>query len=140
LPHLEATGISSSRIAAAAHHLARARVALDAQAAAFLERHSKSIEAGTVLLDGAALARVPYEIGLRALSTVLARVGGNPYRARFERLEALYAALSASLRENAPFRARTLAGCRIGRAPKRNQVFGTATVEVKAEALRKTPR
>jgi tRNA(Ile)-lysidine synthase len=140
LPRLEEAGISSGRIAAAAHHLARARVALDAQADAFLDKHSKSIETGTVLLDAAALACIPHEMGLRALSAVLARVGGNPYRARFERLEALYSALSASVQEDAPFRARTLAGCRIGRAPKRNQVFGTATLEVKAEGPRKTPR
>lgn len=140
LPHLEEAGISSARIASAAHHLARARVALDVQTDAFLAAHSKSTEPGTVLLDAVALARIPQEMGLRALSAVLARIGGNLYRARFERLEALYAALGASVHENAPFRARTLAGCRIGRAPKRNQIFGTATVEVKAEGPRKTPR
>jgi hypothetical protein len=43
-----------------------------------------------VLLDAAALGRVPREIGLRALGSALMRVSGEPYRPRFERLERLF--------------------------------------------------
>lgn len=140
MPLLEEAGVSQKRIADAAHHLARARAALDAQVELFLTKYSRSEDGGVLVFDAGALMRAPSEIGLRALSALLNRATGNAFRPRFERLEALYGALSAALGPKAHFRARTLGGCRIGLAPKRAQAFGPATFEIKPEKPRKTRR
>ena len=130
LPALDAAGLSVSRITQAAGHLARAREALDAAAQDFVTRHARA-EPGRALLDGARLAEVPREIALRALVAILGNVGGAVYRPRFERSEALLdAILSGS------FAARTLGGCRIGRAPKAQAAFGPATLLITREAGR----
>ena len=118
-PALEAAGLTAPRIAAASGHLARARAALDAATAAFLETSVRSVPAGAVL-DGAALGALPREVGLRALAALLDRVSGAAYRPRFERLERLYDAILA----DELGRGRTLHDCRIGPAPKRHAVFG----------------
>jgi tRNA(Ile)-lysidine synthase len=131
LPVLEASGISVQRIAEAANHLQRARSALDDARDAFLANHVR-YEGETLLLDGAALARLPREISLRILSFVLMRVGRVAYRPRFVRLEALlYAVLSGQ------FAARTLSGCRVGMAPKALSVFGRQTLLVAPENQRR---
>jgi tRNA(Ile)-lysidine synthase len=133
LPQLESAGISASRIAQAAAHLARARAALDEETRAFIERHGQ-FEPRSSLLDGRALKLVPREIGLRALSAALMRVGGSQYRPRFERLEQLYDALiSGSFTQ-----ARTLSGCRVGLAARAEQSFGPATLEIRREGPRKS--
>jgi tRNA(Ile)-lysidine synthase len=131
IPALEAAGISPTRIAQAAHHLGRAREALDSATQQFLARHTRFDPSGRALLDGAALAAQPRELGLRALSTLLLRVSGRTYRPRFERLENVYDKLPHSA-------ARTLSGCRIGPAPKEFRAFGTATLEIKREPPRRT--
>ena len=84
-----------------------------------------------MLLDGAALARAPREIGLRALAALLGRVGGRSYRPRFERLERLF----DSLAEGRPA---TLHGCRIAPAPARSACFGGRTLQIVPENPRKT--
>jgi tRNA(Ile)-lysidine synthase len=132
LPELEREGVSVARIVQAARHLARARQALEDQTRGFLERHSRAAADGTVRLDVAALRSIPAEIGLRAIANVLMQVSGRQYRPRFERLERLYSELTAG----APPRARTLHGCRIGRAPRKSQDFGPTTFLVSKEDVR----
>jgi len=131
LPELEQAGIPARRIVEAAHHLARAREALEAATEEFLGNHAR-LDDDFALLDGAALGRAHREIGLRALSAVLMRVAGARYRPRFERLEALFdAILSGELA------ARTLSGCRVGHAPKARAAFGPATLLIAREPARK---
>jgi tRNA(Ile)-lysidine synthase len=133
IPALEAAGISQKRIVDASRHLARARKALEAQTQELLRAHAKKAAAGHALVERRALIEAPLEIGLRALSTLIVEVSGASYRPRFARLEALF----ETIRTSAKFRARTLHGCRIGLAPKRRQVFGPATIEIKREGARK---
>jgi tRNA(Ile)-lysidine synthase len=85
-PLLEKLGLSSSRIAGAARHLARAREALDHATENLLSRASRIVD-GEALVDPSRLAAAPREIGLRAFAWLLSRVSGEPYRPRFERLE-----------------------------------------------------
>jgi tRNA(Ile)-lysidine synthase len=131
LPELQAAGLPVERIARTASHLARARAALEAAAEEFFEHHGRRY-GGFVLIDGAALARVPREIGLRALSRALMLVGGAVYRPRFESLETLFDGI---LGTQGP--ARTLMGCRIGKAPKARSVFGAQTLLISPEPPRK---
>jgi tRNA(Ile)-lysidine synthase len=136
LPLLDEAGISPGRIAEAGRHLLRAREALDMQTVALLSAATREAGAGRVLADSSALAAAPREIGLRALSHILGKIGGEAYRPRFESLEALYDAICSA----AVFRARTLHGCRVGKAPKRAQFFGPQTLEIAPEPARKSPR
>jgi tRNA(Ile)-lysidine synthase len=132
LPQLEAAGVPALRLAEAARHLARAREALEASTEDFLGGHAR-IEPNFALLDAVALLGSHREIGLRALCAVLMRVSGKAYRPRFERLEALYEAISAG-----GFTARTLMGCRVGKAPKTQAAFGPGTLLVAREGARRT--
>ena len=132
-PALAELGLSPQRIAAAAEHLGRARDALEEATVEFLETACR-FEADRVLVDGTRLAAASPEIGLRALAQILARVSGAPYRPRFERLERLYGAI----REGTFKSARTLQGCRIGRAPKIASIFGPFTLIVVREPARRT--
>ena len=68
-------GLMPARIAAAAAHLARARESLEIMTEAVLKRAAKKSETGGVLLDAAALAAAPREVGLRGLASVLMAVG-----------------------------------------------------------------
>jgi len=129
LPQLEAAGLPVARIADAAAHLARAREALDLATAAVLSRALKADGQG-ILLDAAALAAAPREIGLRALAAVLGRVSGAAYRPRFESLERLYDRILAGKLGGGA----TLQGCRIGPAPARKRVFGPPTLSVIPES------
>jgi tRNA(Ile)-lysidine synthase len=134
-PALQDIGLSPERIAAAADHLARAREALDSATNSFLDRACR-FEADRIVLDGSQLARLPAEIGLRALATILARLSGAAYRPRFERLENLYLAIrSGELRT-----ARTLHGCRVARAAKSASIFGPGSLVITREGARKPAR
>jgi len=133
LPRLESAGVSVSRIAKAAAHLSRARAALDEATAAFLAEHTRP-HPQALLVDAQALRSAAREIGLRVLSSCLLRVGGATYRPRFERLEPLYDALISPGFEDA----RTLAGCRVGLAPKARRIFGAGTLEIRREGPRST--
>src|SRR5262249_38133978 len=132
MPQLESAGISAMRIARAAAHLSRAREALDAAAEAFITRHTKLEPHG--LIDAPALRSIAREVGLRVLSSCLLAIGGTRYRPRFERLESLYDSIVSPNFAGA----RTLAGCRIGLAPRARQFFGPATIEIRRERPRKT--
>ena len=130
-PQLESAGITRSRLALAAAHLGRARVALDTVSAAILARACKVQGQGAVL-DPAAMTGAPRELGLRALASVLMLVGRKTYRPRFERLEALFDAISAGQLG----RGRTLHGCRIAPAPGKCAVFGRTTLTIQPEKTR----
>jgi tRNA(Ile)-lysidine synthase len=127
-PALELAGLSAGRIADAANHLARARAALDHSTATLLAAMSR-FEDNHVLVDGAALAAAPREIGLRALARILMQVSARDYRSRFERLEALYDAISS----DALGGGRTLLGCTVKPASKRRQSFGPRTLLIARE-------
>lgn len=129
LPILEAAGLSVSRLAAAASHLSRAREALDASAAALMDKAVTFDAAGYALMDADAIARVPRELGLRVFSKALMAVSGETYRPRFERLEQLFDAARTGTLSG-----RTLHGCRIAQAPKPFRKFGAATLLVTREA------
>jgi hypothetical protein len=60
-------------------------------------------------------------------------VSGKAYRPRFERLETLFDSIVAGSFAGA----RTLSGCRIGRAPKAQAVFGPATLLIAREPGRR---
>lgn len=106
MPALAAEGMTAERLAATAGRLARARAALEADAAQALARGVRLHPAGFVRLDARLLAGLPPEVGLRMLARVLATVASADYPPRHERLERLHAALLAG-----GGRARTLAGC-----------------------------
>ena len=132
LSALAEAGLSTARIAAAASHLARAREALEVVTGAVLARAMRPLREGDgVLLESAALAAAPREVGLRALAAVLMAVGGQPYRPRFESLERLFDRIAdGSLKGGA-----TLHGCQISPAPRK---FAGHHLLVRAERPRKT--
>lgn len=132
-PVLEGLGLTTSRLAGAADHLARARDALDEVTIAVLARSCR-LEGRKALLAREALVAAPREVALRALARMLMTVSGNTYRPRFERLERVFAWL-----ENGSFsRSCTLHGCHISRAPKRIAIFGEETVLIAPEPPRRT--
>lgn len=130
-PVLAALGLTPARIAAAASHLARARMALDSMTQTLLARAVQKGEGKAVLLDPVALADAPPEVGLRALATVLMEVSGQGYRPRFEALERLYQRIA----RNEVGGGCTLHGCRIGPNSRENTKFAFL---VKPESPRKT--
>jgi len=127
-PSLVEAGLSVERIVAAATHLARARAALDHNVVALL-REASHVTREHILLDGAALADAPREIGLRALVHVLMEVSKREYRPRFERLESLFDAICLGSFGGG----RTLHGCVVKPAPKRYQCFGPDTLMIALE-------
>ena len=123
-------GLTPSRSAAAATHLARARAALETVTEAVLARAAGQGQGGG-LLDPAVLAAAPREVGLRALAAMLMAVSGQPYRPRFDALERLFdKVVAGSLGKGA-----TLHGCHIGPAPK---VRAELALLVRPENPRKT--
>jgi tRNA(Ile)-lysidine synthase len=112
LPALEREGLTASRMAATARRMARARVALESAATALLARAVAIYPEGYANLQPAAFRQAPEEVGLRALSRLLACIGGGDYGPRLERLERLYGWLVQGGSAGA---GRTLGGCRIVR-------------------------
>jgi tRNA(Ile)-lysidine synthase len=123
-------GLTPARIAAAASHLARARASLEIMTEAVLQRAARKSEAG-VLLDAAALAAAPREVGLRGLASVLMTVGGQAYRPRFESLERLFDRLTVSGLGGGA----TLHGCHLRPVPS---AFAPFSLVVIPENPRKT--
>ena len=131
-PALAEAGLSSGRIALAARHMAAAREALELVTAAVLERAGRP-GAGGLLLDPAALAAAPRELGLRALAALLSQVSGQAYRPRFAALERLHGQIAhGSLGGGA-----TLSGCALRPAPAMERVFGPGTLKIMPEKPRK---
>lgn len=133
-PAFEAAGLSAARVAAAATHLRRSRDFLDTATADFLERYTQ-LSGARLLIDGAAFASLPRELGLRALAKILMDISERAYRPRFERLEACYDALL----DDELTAARTLHGCRLSAAPKRQAIYGAGTLLAQREAPRRAP-
>jgi tRNA(Ile)-lysidine synthase len=124
---LTQAGLTPARIAAAASHLARARESLEIMTEAVLQRVAKKTQAGGILLDAAALAAAPREVGLRGLASVLMLVGKQPYRPRFESLERLFDRMTGTgLAAGA-----TLHGCHLRPAGKAFAPFSLAVVPEK---------
>jgi len=132
---LAEAGLSPARIAGAAAHLARARESLEIATQAVLLRAARSSDDGRgVLLDPAALAAAPREMGLRSLASVLMAVGGQAYRPRFESLELLFDRITGSgLGAGA-----TLHGCHIRPLTRREKAFPPFSLVVLPENSRKT--
>jgi len=130
-PALEKLGLTIPRVADAANHLARAREALEESTDSVLQRAVR-MRSQEAVLDPLRLKMQPREIGLRVLATVLSQVSGEPYRPRFDSLERLFdSVVAGNLGGGA-----TLHGCKIGPAPVRDQVFGSATLTISREPTR----
>lgn len=127
-PQLAPLGLTPERLAETAVHLARAREALDVTAHAVLARACRRHARG-LILDPAALAGAPPELGLRTLAKILMAISANPYRPRFDRLTALFTAIT----EGSLGGGRTLHGCRIGPAPRDSRLFGPTTLLIEVE-------
>jgi tRNA(Ile)-lysidine synthase len=131
-PQLRELGLLPQRIADAARHLARARLALEEMTDDFLRRGTRFGGDGAAL-DPVRLKLLPREVGLRALASVLSRISGEEYRPRFDSLERLFdSVLSDSLEGGA-----TLHGCIVAPAATADRVFGSATVTIQRESQRK---
>jgi tRNA(Ile)-lysidine synthase len=125
-------GLTAPRLAAAASHLARARVALESATEALLARATRWPKGqASMLLAPAMLVAAPREVGLRALAGALMAVSGQGYRPRFEALERLFDHMAAgTLGKGA-----NLHGCHIGPAPKAAAEFALV---IRRENPRKT--
>jgi tRNA(Ile)-lysidine synthase len=123
---LIALGLTPEALALSARRLRRAREALDHAAQCFLAACSETSEAGYSLIDREALASAPPEVALRALSCLIARVGGGEEPLRLAKLEALL----ASFAEN-PEKTHTLGRCRLEPISGRLGIFR----EVRATGL-----
>jgi tRNA(Ile)-lysidine synthase len=101
-------GVTAERLAATAHHMRRARLALDLAADDLAGQAARLDSAGFCSIGRDLLLAAPAETALRLLARALMAVAGSPYRPRLERLERLCWALSDT--EKGRW---TLAGCRI---------------------------
>jgi tRNA(Ile)-lysidine synthase len=122
---LMALGLTPEALALSARRLRRAREALDHAAQSFLAACSETSEAGYSLIDREALASAPQEIALRALSCLIARVGGGEEPLRLAKLEALLASLADTEKTH------TLGRCRLEPISGRLGIFR----EVRATGL-----
>ncbi len=127
-PGLAPLGLTPERLVETAAHLARAREALDIVSQAVLARACQPCRGGFAL-DPQALASAPAELGLRALAKILMATTLNPYRPRFDRLSALFTAIT----EGSLGGGRTLHGCRIAPAPKAARLYGPGTLLIEKE-------
>ncbi|HVJ53886.1 MAG TPA: tRNA lysidine(34) synthetase TilS [Aliidongia sp.] len=106
---LAAAGLTAQRLAEACRHLARARAAIEEYAARLLVEAVTPHEAGWAVIDPEPFRRAASEIRLRALASLIAAIGAEPYTPRFERLERLAEAIFGEVAGGG----RTLGGCRI---------------------------
>ena len=123
---LAALGLTAEALARSARRLRRAREALDHAAENFLTASSEVSEAGYAMVDQDALLAAPQEIALRALSRLIAKVGGGEEPLRLSKVETLLASLASY-----PGKTHTLGRCRIGPLGQRLSVFR----EVRAKGL-----
>jgi tRNA(Ile)-lysidine synthase len=105
-------GLSAERLSATAARLARARAALETVVAELLASAVTIDPRGFAILDSARLATAPAEIGLRALASLIACMGGAEYPPRLDRIERLHAELPLG-----DTGGRTLGGCLLQRKP-----------------------
>jgi len=112
LPILAAEGLTAERLAATVRRMARARAALEAMTTGLLARAVAIYPEGYATINPACFRKASDEVGLRALSRLLACIGGGQYGPRLGHLERLYGWLVDGQQAGA---GRTLAGCRIVR-------------------------
>jgi tRNA(Ile)-lysidine synthase len=106
---LAALGLTTPRLAGAASHLARVRVALESMTDDLLAKATTQRQ-DSMVLTPVLLAAAPREVGLRALAAVLMAVSGQAYRPRFDALERLFDRILAGTLGGGA----TLHGCHIG--------------------------
>ena len=123
---LAALGLTAEALARSARRLRRAREALDHAAESFLAASSEVSGAGYATVDRNALLAAPQEIALRALSRLIAVVGGGEEPLRLAKVETLLASLASC-----PDKTHTLGRCRIGSLGQRLGIFR----EVRAKGL-----
>lgn len=128
--NLAALGFDPARLAATAHHLGRARAAIEDQVARLLAASVVLHPAGFATLALPGFVSASPEIALRALAALVTCIGGQSVTPRLERLEALRTALSA-----AGATARTLSGCRIVSRGDTGLVFREFAAIAPARAL-----
>ena len=117
---MKAADIRTEALARTAHRFGRARAALEAAASQVLACSARMHPAGFAHLDRVRLEHAPEEISLRALSRVIAAIGGRQHGPRLVKLERLHGEMfSAAANPAGPARASaspfagTLGGCRI---------------------------
>jgi len=117
---MKAADIRTEALARTAHRFGRARAALEAAASQVLACSVRMHPAGFAHLDRARLGHAPEEVSLRALSRVIAAIGGREHGPRLVKLERLHGQMfSAAANPAGPARAPaspfagTLGGCRI---------------------------
>jgi len=93
LPRLAAVGLGAERLAATAHHLARASDAVDEAATALVATAARRDRAGAFTIVVAAFAAAPREVRLRALGEIVQRAGGGDHPPRFDALARAEAAV-----------------------------------------------
>ena len=108
---LAALGLTAERLADAAAHLRRAREAIDDAVAALLADAVQVSPWGYALVRSKNFATASREVALRALSRLIAAIGGEPYPPRFDALEAACSWLAGA----GTSKGRTLGGCRLAR-------------------------
>jgi len=114
LPELAALGLTPVGISETTARMARARVALEAEASLLLATSCSVDPAGYACFDAVGLFSAPDEISLRALARALLCVGAGEYAPRMVKLEKLHEKMkAASLERVATWKGATLAGCRI---------------------------
>lgn len=94
-PTLAALGLDARALSRTARRMARARDALDRATEELLAGAARWRREGYALVDPAALAAAPEEVGLRALCRLICRAGGRLQPPRLDRLERLHAAIVA---------------------------------------------
>ncbi len=108
MPKLAQEGLSAQRLAAAAGHLGRARVAVEDAVAGLLARAAAVDPSGYLRLDLELFARAPEEVGLRTLAHSVMTIGGRAFTPRLARLRRLYhRIITGSVNSG------TLSGCRL---------------------------
>nr|WP_246220340.1 tRNA lysidine(34) synthetase TilS [Parvibaculum indicum] len=108
LPQLAEIGLDAATLARSAERMARAREALDGEAARFMSLHGLQTDWGSALIEREALAAAPDEIALRVLARLGRTVGGGAFPPRDEALRAILDAVRAG----GLGRGRTLSGCK----------------------------
>ena len=112
MPEFAKLGLGAARIAKTAGILGRDRKVLEETVAGLLAVAARPDPAGFVRFDASLVMAAPKAVGIRALVRLLAMVGGGVYPPRQSGLDRLYGEIASS-GHSAPFKARTLAGCRI---------------------------
>lgn len=93
-PQLAAVGLTSTRLAQTARHLARAGEVVDTAVEALLAEAMTSDRAGAVRLARGPLGAAPDEVRLRALAAAVQKAGGRAHPPRFAALSAADAAMA----------------------------------------------